>query len=61
MSCVVGGRCISDPTLLWLWHRPAAVAPVQPVAQELPYTADTDLKGKRKKKKKKKRRKKKLI
>ena len=37
MSCGVGRRCGSDPTLLWLWSRPAAAAPIQPVAWELPY------------------------
>ena len=37
MSCGVGGRCSSEPTLLWLWPRPAATAPVQPVAWERPY------------------------
>ena len=26
ISCSVGSRCGLDPTLLWLWHRPAAVA-----------------------------------
>ena len=30
MSCGVGRRCGSDPSLLWLWHSPAAVAPIQP-------------------------------
>ena len=27
----------SDPALLWLWHRPAAVALIQPLAWESPY------------------------
>ena len=26
VSCGVGHRYSSDPVLLWLWHRPAAVA-----------------------------------
>ena len=26
VSCGVGRRCSSDLVLLWLWHRPAAVA-----------------------------------
>ena len=26
MGCGVGHRCGSDPELLWLWRRPAAVA-----------------------------------
>ena len=37
MSRGVGHRCGSDPVLLWLWCRPAAVAPVQPLAWEPPY------------------------
>ena len=41
-------RCGSDPTLLWLWHRPAAVAQIQPLAWELPYAAGAALKRKKK-------------
>ena len=26
VSCDVGHRCSSDPTLLWLWHRLASIA-----------------------------------
>ena len=37
MSCGVGCRHGSNPTLLWLWYRPAAVAPIRPLAWELPY------------------------
>ena len=33
-------RCVKDLALLWLWRRPAAVAPIWPLAQELPYAAD---------------------
>ena len=33
----VGHSCGSDLALLWLWHRLAAAAPTQPLAQELPY------------------------
>ena len=29
-DCGVGLRCGSDPELLWLWHRLAATAPIQP-------------------------------
>ena len=36
-SCGVGRRCGSDPVLLWLWCRPAAVAPITPLAWEPPY------------------------
>ena len=28
VSCGVGHRCGSDLTLLWLWYRPAATAPI---------------------------------
>ena len=28
---------VKDPALLWLWDRPAAAAPIQPLAWELPY------------------------
>ena len=35
---------VKDPTLLWLWYRLADVAPIQPLAQELPYAAGVTLK-----------------
>ena len=35
MSCGVGHRCSSDLALLWLWHKPVATAPIQPLAWEL--------------------------
>ena len=35
MSCGIGHR----PKLLWLWHRPAAVALIGPLAWESPYAA----------------------
>ena len=54
MSCGVGQRCGSEPALLWLWHRPAAIAPIQPQAWELPYAVSVALKKAKKKKKKKK-------
>ena len=28
---------VKDPAVLWLWCRPAAAAPIQPLAWELPY------------------------
>ena len=34
MSCGVGCRRGSDPALLWLWRRPVATAPIQPLAWE---------------------------
>ena len=32
--------------LLWLWHRLAAIAPIPPLAWELPYAMDAALKSK---------------
>ena len=47
MSC---GRRGSDSELLWLWLRPSATAPIQPLAWELPYARGVALeKAKRKK------------
>ena len=54
VSCGVGLKCSSDPKLLWLWHRPAAIAPIQPLAWELPCAAGAALKSKKLKLKKKK-------
>ena len=54
MSCGVGGRCGSEPALLWLWRRPTAVAPVQPLAWEFPYAARWGPKRQKKKGKKRK-------
>ena len=38
VSCGVGCRWGSDPTLLWLWlwRRPVAIAPIRPLAWEPP-------------------------
>ena len=49
MSCGVGCRCGSDPELLWLWHRPAATAPIGPLAWEPPCAMGVAPKEKRKK------------
>ena len=49
-SFSVGHRHVSDPELLWLWHRPAAVLPVRPQAWELPYATGVALERKKKKK-----------
>ena len=55
MSCGVGCRRCLDPTLLWLWCRLVATAPIRPLAWEPPYaTAAALQKAKRKKKKQKK-------
>ena len=51
MSCGVGRRCSSNLTLLRLWHRLAAVAPIRPLAWEPPYAAGAGLKRQKKKKK----------
>ena len=53
MSYGVGHRCSSDPKLLWLWCRLAAVAPIQPLAWEPPYAVGAALKRQKTKKKKK--------
>ena len=34
MSCSLSSRPSSDPVLLWLWYRPAAVTPIQSLAWE---------------------------
>ena len=44
---------MSCAALLWLWHRPAAVALIQPLAWEPPQAVNVNLKSKKKKKKKK--------
>ena len=45
----------SDPTLLRLWHRPAATAPIRPLSWEPPHATGVALEiAKRQKKKKKK-------
>ena len=43
VSCGVGCRRASDPDLLWLWHRPAAIAPIGPLAWEPPYATGAAL------------------
>ena len=36
MSYGVGRRCGLDPAFLWLWYKPAAEAPIRPLAWEHP-------------------------
>ena len=48
MSYGIGHRHGLDPMLLWLWCRPAAVAPIQPLAWEPPYAAGAALQSKNK-------------
>ena len=43
-------RCGSDLALLWLWHRPEAVAPIRPLAWEPPYAVGVALKRQKDKK-----------
>ena len=40
----VGRRRVLDLALLWLWRRPAAVAPIRCLAWEPPYAAGAALK-----------------
>ena len=45
---VVGQRGDSDPTLLWLWCRLAAIAPIRPLAWEPPDAVGAALKRQKK-------------
>ena len=47
---VVDHRGTSKLLLPWLWHRPAAAAAIQPLAQELPYVTGGTVNRKKKKK-----------
>ena len=49
MGCGVVHRLGSDPALLWLWCRLAAIAPILPLTWELPYAASGAVKTKKKK------------
>ena len=48
MSCGISHRGGSDPELLWLWHKLTAVAPIRPLAWELPYATGSPLERKKK-------------
>jgi len=52
VSCDGGHRCGLDLALLWLWCRPAATAPIRPLAWEPPYTEGATLKSKNKERRK---------
>ena len=54
VSCGVGHSLGSDPVLLWLWHRPAATAPIRPLTWEPPYVMGVALENTKKEKKKRK-------
>ena len=43
---------VKDPALLWLWCRPAATAPIQPLVWEPPYAVRVALEKAEKKTKK---------
>ena len=49
VSCGVGCRCGSDLALLRPWYRPAAAAPIRPLAWELSYATSVALKRKNRK------------
>ena len=49
MSCGVGRRQGSDPALLWLWRKPAAVALIRLPAWEASYAAGCGPKKQKKK------------
>ena len=51
LSCGVGCRRNSDTPLLWLWCRPIAIAQIQPLAWELPYTMGAALQKQKNRKK----------
>ena len=51
MNCGVGHRCSSDLGFLRPWHRPAATAPIRPIAWEPPFAMGVALKGQKDKKK----------
>jgi len=50
VSCGVGCRHGSDPTLLWLWHRLAVIVPIRSLAWEIPYDVGAVLKSDKDKK-----------
>ena len=50
VNCGVSCRRGLDPTLLWLWRRPASAAPIQSLAWESPYVSGAALQSKKKKK-----------
>ena len=53
MSYGVGHRHGSYLALLWLWYRPVATAPIQPLIWEPPYAMGAALKEQNKTNKKK--------
>ena len=53
MSCGAGRRHGLNPMLLWLWHRPVAIAPIRHLAWEPPYAARAAQRNSKKTKNKK--------
>ena len=53
MGYGVGHRRSLDPELLWLWCRPVATAPIQPLAWEPPYAVGAAQRNGKKTKEKK--------
>ena len=54
MDLILGiTQWVKDPALLWLWCKPAAIAPIRPLVWQLPYTTGAALKSKKKKKERK--------
>ena len=51
MSCGVGCRRVPDLALLWLWRRPAVIAPRRPLAWETKQAWGAALERQKKKKK----------
>ena len=45
VSCGVGRRHGWDLALLWMWCRPVATVPIQPLSWESPYAMGEGLKG----------------
>ena len=50
MSCGIGCRHGQDLALLWLWYRPAALAPIRRLDWEPPYAVGMALKKRKKNK-----------
>ena len=51
MSSGVTHRCGLHPVLMWLWHRPAATAPIRPLDWESQCAMGVALKRQKKKEK----------
>ena len=54
MSCAVGHRHVPDLAFLWLYYRPSDVAPIRPLAWELPDATGEALKSNKQTNKQKK-------